>query len=167
MGPLVVKRATRLRRQHGQQGTRRRRDRVLPGVHRWRAVLGGRRPRAARRRRGVPDRHRDRALGHARACLAQGHEACAAAGGEGRCLDHHGLRRGSRRCRQASAARHDQADRRAQWAIRAGCLYALLDRGRPARDPDRRRQQGHPLRAGQVKTAVEAVARPAMRRAAL
>ena len=82
----------------------------------------------------------------------------APARGETRCLDHDGLRRGPGRRGEAGAARHDQADRRAQWPVAAGCLYPMLDRGRPARDANGRRQQRHPLRAGQDQAAAAAVA---------
>ena len=54
---------------------RRRHDRVLSGLRRRRAVLGRRRPRPAGRRRGLPDRHRDRPHRHVRVHRAHRHEA--------------------------------------------------------------------------------------------
>ena len=63
---------------------------------------------------------------------------------------HDGLQRRPRRRRQGRAARDDQTDRRENGPRSLRCLYVFEPRGRSARHPARRRQQGHPRDAAEA-----------------
>ena len=62
---------------------------------------------------------------HVRVHRPHRHEARAAARGNARCLDHDGLRRGSRRRREAGAPRHDQADQASSAGLSPQDAYTL------------------------------------------
>ena len=91
---------------------------VFPGLRRRRAVLGRRRPCAQGDGEVCLTAIETALTGTFEFIVRTRHEACATARGKARGLDHDGLRRGSRRRREAGAPRHDRADQASSAACR-------------------------------------------------